>query len=125
MQETNNSLEQLNTWTKIIDNTSQASDTDMEYSFSSLGVDVSKINEILLVIRYAFRDNQANMINNTFYTKEQLIDSLQNSKALSCQSPYNSEGYSLFQLLGKGNLNTFACYYYSSIQSRGYEVWVR
>ena len=65
------------------------------------------------------------MISNAFYTKEQLIDGLQNSKTLSCQSPYNSTGYSLVQLIGKGNLNTFSCYYYSSIQNRGYEVWVR
>ena len=122
--ELSNSLKSISTWTKIIDAT-QTSDSDKVYSFSSLGVDVSKINEILLVIRYAFRDNQANMINNAFYTKEQLIDSLQNSKALSCQSPYNSVGYSLVQLIGKGNLNEVNTYFYSSIQNRGYEVWVR
>ena len=120
----NNSLNSISTWTKILDAT-QTSDSDKEYSFSSLGVDVSKVNEILLVIKYAFLGNQASMISNAFSTKEQLIDGLQNSKILSCQSPYNSTGYSLVQLIGKGNLNTFACYYYSSIQSRGYEVWVR
>ena len=122
--ELSNSLKSISTWTKIIDAT-QTSDSDKEYSFSSLGVDVSKINEILIVIKFAFLANQANYHSNAFFIKEQLINALQNSESLTCVTPYNTSGTGQITISGKGNLDTFNLYFFTTIQNRGYEIWVR
>ena len=120
----NNSLNSISTWTKILDAT-QTSDSDKEYSFSSLGVDVSKINEILIIIKFAFLENQTNYHSNTFFIKEQLINALQNSESLTCATPYNTSGTSQLVFNGKGNLDTFNLYFITTLQNRGYEIWVR